>query len=175
LLLGFFYGITLTKKRINFKNKLLVCLPELNIFAGATKMSIENTISALGLLGLGGVIGTYLRIQWERRNASLLQNQEFKDTRYKCIIMLMYTALNFEKRGLNLNQFGRNFQSNDDVIDELKAEWHNAILFASEDALMSIYAFINQPSATAFKQSALAMRRDLWGGKMSDSLKTLEF
>jgi hypothetical protein len=147
----------------------------LGVFAGAIEMTIENAISALGLLGLGGVLGTYLRILWERRNSALLQNQEFKDARYKCIIMLMYTALDFEKRGPGLKQFGRNFQSNSDVIDELKAEWHNAILFASEEALRSIYVFINQPSAAAFKQSALAMRRDLWGGKMSGTLANLEF
>jgi hypothetical protein len=84
-------------------------------------MNIETALSALGLLGIGGALGTYLRIVWERRNSALLQKQEFKETRYKCVIMLMYTALDFEKRGNGLKQFGRNFHSHEDVIDELAA------------------------------------------------------
>ena len=138
-------------------------------------MTIENALSALGLLGIGGTFGAYLRIIWERRNAALLQKQEFKETRFKCVIVLMYTALDFEKRGRGLEQFGRNFHSKNDVIDELKAEWHNAILFASEDALKSIHAFIREPSVALFKRAALAMRKDLWGGKSSAALENLEF
>ncbi len=138
-------------------------------------MTIENVLSILGLFGLGGVFGTYLRIIWERKTHALLKKQEFKDTRYKCLIMLMYTVLDFEKRGAGLKEFGRNFRSREDVLDELKAEWYNAILFASDEALKSIYTFISQPSAASFKRAALAMREDLWGGKTSASLESLEF
>ncbi len=138
-------------------------------------MTIENALSALGLLGVGSVLGTWLRIIWERRNSALLQKQEFKETRFKCVIMLMYTALDFEKRAPGLVQFGRNFGSRADVIDELQAEWHNAILFASEEALTTIHAFIRQPSVASFKKAALAMRKDLWGGKASKVLADLEF
>jgi len=138
-------------------------------------MTIENALSALGLLGVGGVIGTYLRILWERHNTALLHKQEFMETRFKCIILLMYTALNFEERGPGLKQYGRNFHSNDDVIDELKAEWHNAILFASDDVLKSIHAFINKPSVKEFKHAALAMRKDLWGSSSTGTLQSLDF
>jgi len=138
-------------------------------------ITFENAVAAASLLGFGGVIGTYLRILWERRNSALLQQQEFKETRYKCIIMLMYTCMDFEKRGRGLEQFGRNFRSTDDVINELKAEWHNMILFASDDVLKTVHAFIRAPSAASFKESALAMRKDLWGGKLSSTLEQLDF
>lgn len=138
-------------------------------------MTVETALSAVGLLGLGGLLGTYLQLIWQRRNSVLLQQQEFKDTRFKCIIMLMYTVLDFEKRGRGLEQFGRNFRSREEVLDELKAEWHNAILFASEDALQSIHGFIRDPSVASFKRAALAMRKDLWGGKSSEVLGRLEF
>ena len=52
------------------------------------KMNIENALTILGLLGVGGLLGTYFRILWERKNSALLQKQEFKETRYKCIIIL---------------------------------------------------------------------------------------
>lgn len=138
-------------------------------------LTFENVVSALGLLGLGGVLGTYFRILWERRNTALLQKQEFKETRYKCIILLVYSALDFEKHQALLNQHGRNFQSRDELLDELKTEWHNMILFASDDVLTCTHAFISNPSQLAFRKSALVMRKDLWGGKLSPELEKMTF
>ncbi len=138
-------------------------------------MTIENVLSAISLLGIGGAIGSWLRIMWERKNSALLQKQEYKEARFKCLTQLMYAVLDFEKRGLGLQQFGRNFQSKDDLLEELKNEWHAAILYASEEALITIHAFIRQPSVALFKEAALAMRKDLWGGKPSKILAYLEF
>lgn len=137
--------------------------------------TVENVLSALGLLGIGGALGTYLRIVWERKGSAQLQKQEFKDTRYKCIIMLMYTLLDFDKRSKGLDKFGRNFKTQEELIDEIKAEWHNAILFASDEVLENLHVFIKNPSAESFKKSALAMRKDLWGGRLSATLESLEF
>ena len=138
-------------------------------------MTIENAFSALGLLGIGGVIGHYFRILWERRNAALLHKQEFKEARFKCIVILMYSIIDFEKHRSALERNRPDPRSRDNVIEELKAEWHNAILFASDEVLEATHAFIREPSAANFKCSALAMRRDLWGGKSSSALEELEF
>lgn len=138
-------------------------------------MTIENALSALGLLGIGGLLGNYFRILWERKNAALLHKQEFMEARFKCIILLMYTALNFEERNPGLKLHGRNFRTSDDLTEELKAEWHNAILFASDDVLRTIHNFIQEPSQKNFKGAAIAMRKDLWGGKGAGTLDNLEF
>ena len=138
-------------------------------------ITFENAISAIGLLGIGGLLGTYVRILLERRTSALSQKQEFKDTRYKCIIMLMYVSLDFEQRGRGLEKFGRNFRSRDEVLAELQTEWHNMILFASDDALKTVHSFIQLPSPSSFKSAALAMRKDLWGGRLSGDLEELEF
>lgn len=97
-------------------------------------MTLEDATAAVGLLGIGGILGTYFRILWERKNTALLQKQDFKETRYKCIILLMYSALDFRKNKSMLRQQGRNFLSLEDLMDELQAEWHNMILFAIEIA-----------------------------------------
>src|SRR5690554_225619 len=104
-------------------------------------MTVENAITVLGLLGVGGVMGTYLRIIWERKKEAQLHKQEFKEARYKCVIMLMYAALDFDTHVPLLRQHGRNFDDLEALVDELKTEWHNMILFASEDVLIAVYAF----------------------------------
>lgn len=139
------------------------------------KITVENVISVLALLGIGGILGTYFRILWERRNAALLQKQEFKETRYKCIILLMYGAVDFEKQKPMLGQHGRDFETLEELLDELKTEWHNMILFASDDVLRRTHAFIKSPSQEAFRMSAFAMREDLWGGRLTKDLQALTF
>jgi hypothetical protein len=74
-----------------------------------------------------------------------------------------------------LEKFGRNFQSRKDIFEELQTEWHNMILFASDGALKAVHSFIESPSPARFKAAALAMRADLWGGKVSTDLERLDF
>jgi hypothetical protein len=130
-------------------------------------MTVENGMSVLGLLGVGGILGNYFQFLWNRRNAEFSKLHEFKEARYKCIIILMYGLLNFAKNRENLKGAGRDFESQDDLREELRTEWHNMLLFASEDALHSVQAFIEAPTADTFKAAAVAMRGDLWGGKIS--------
>jgi hypothetical protein len=74
-------------------------------------LTVENTLPILGLLGVGGVFGTYFRILWERKSSVQSQKQEFMDTRYKCVIMLMYTLLDFGIRSKGLEKFGRDYKT----------------------------------------------------------------
>lgn len=131
-------------------------------------MNIENVFSMLALLGIGGILGHLFRILWERKSSKLLQKQEFKETRYKCIIILMLSLLDFEKNRQMLYSHGREYINNkEDLIYELKLEWNNMILYASEEVLQKTYIFIQNPSQDNSHKVTLAMRRDLWGGKLS--------
>ena len=125
-------------------------------------MTLENIVSMLTLLGVGGLLGTYLRILWERKNTALLQKQEFKETRYKCIIILMLSYLDFDKNKAMLHKHGREYiRTPQDLKDELIMELNNMILFASGDVLNSMQKFIKLLSQQCFHQGALAMRKDL--------------
>lgn len=131
-------------------------------------MTFESVISVLALLGIGGLLGNYFRILWERRNTALLQKQEFKEVRYKCIIILMFSCLDFDKNKNMLQKHGREYINNmQDLKDELIMEWNNMILFASEDVLFTMQQFIESPSHEKFREVAINMRKDLWGGKIS--------
>jgi hypothetical protein len=138
-------------------------------------VTFENAVAAIGLLGVGGILGNYFQILWQRRSADLSKKQEFKETRYKCIILLMYSALDFDRQKEHLVQHGRNFRTRGELLEELQTEWHNMILFASDDALKAVHSFIQSPAAARFKSAALAMRADLWGGKISTDLEHLDF
>lgn len=131
-------------------------------------MTFENIASVVALLGLGGLLGTYFRIMWERKNTALLQKQEFKEARYKCIIILLLAYLDFKKSKPMLHLHGREYiNSIEDLKDELILEWNNMILFASEEVLITMNNFIDHPSYDNFRNIAVAMRKDLWDGKVT--------
>ena len=136
-------------------------------------MNIENVSTILGLLGLGGLLGTYFRILLERKNTAQLQKQEYKEVRYKCIMILAMSLLDFERNKYLLHQNNREYiKTPKDLVAELKIEWNNMILFASDEVLSTMHEFIENPSQDSFRIFALAMRKDLWGGKIS--LKNIE-
>ncbi|MBI5789015.1 MAG: hypothetical protein HZA78_09195 [Candidatus Schekmanbacteria bacterium] len=131
-------------------------------------MELEKVFTVLSLVGLGGILGNYFRILWERQNSAQLQKQEFKEKRYKCVVILLLSYLDFEKSKPLLHLHGRKeINSIEDLKDELEVEWNNMILFASEDVLMTLRLFIKTPSKEKFVAVAVAMRNDLWGGKIS--------
>jgi hypothetical protein len=130
-------------------------------------------ISTIISFGLGTVLGTYLKIRWERTNSAQLQKQEFKTTRYKAIILLMYSLLDFDKNKGKLEKHGRDFVVVDDLVDELRTEWNNMLLYASDDVLRTVQDFISKPERDSFRRGALAMRKDLWGGKVSLKLEEI--
>jgi len=53
-----------------------------------TSFTFENAITVIGLLCMGGILGTYLRILWERQNKAQLEKQEYKQKRYLSLIIL---------------------------------------------------------------------------------------
>ena len=121
-------------------------------------MNLENVVTILGLLGLGGLLGNYFRILWERQNKALLQKQEFKETRYKCIIVLLMCYMDFDKNKQMLHLQGRSYiESIDDLKYDLKLEWNNMILYGSAEVLETTYDFLSNPSEPSFRNVALAM------------------
>jgi hypothetical protein len=131
-------------------------------------MNFESIFNVLTPLFIGGFIVHHVHVLWERKSSQLLKKQEFKETRYKCIIMLMLSLLDFEKNKQMLHLHGRQYINNkEDLTYELKLELNNMILYASEEVLQKTYIFIQNPLEDNFYKVALAMRRDLWGGKLS--------
>lgn len=134
-------------------------------------MDSQNILGALSLLGIGTAVGTaigsFFSKRWELSNTVKLQQQDFKSERYRVIILLMYSALDFEREKVKLKKHGRDYDAIDELLEELKAEWHYMILFASDQALKRTKAFIQLPNYQNFCNAATALRKDLWGSKTS--------
>lgn len=128
-------------------------------------MTIENVVAILGLLGLGGLISGYFTLIWQRRHAELSKYQEYKESRYKCIILLMHGVLDFERSRMDLLKYGYNINEPKDLIALLRAEHVNAYLYASDEFLHALEDFISTPNEAHLYHTALTIRKDLWGVK----------
>jgi hypothetical protein len=135
-------------------------------------MTIENA-AVLGLLGIGGLISGYFTLLWQRRSTDLAKKQEYKETRYKCIILLMHGCLDFERSRGELQKYGYSIDTVDDLTALLRAEHINSFLYASDDFIRSLSEFIQTPTETSLVKAALNIRKDLWGVKTMLSLSDI--
>ena len=131
-------------------------------------MEIETIISVLGLLGLGGIVGSYFQYRLNQLKETDLKLQELNENKYRSILIYMRCALHPEHH----NQF----TTNDPVFQKLTAKhkvkkysllhvrefYYNSLLYASDEVLIKLKQFIETPTETNFMQTALAMRKDLW-------------
>ncbi|HBG61577.1 MAG: hypothetical protein A2Y03_05730 [Omnitrophica WOR_2 bacterium GWF2_38_59] len=136
---------------------------------------INEIVPILSLLGLGGIAGAFFNSIWERNKTISLQKQQYKETRYKAIILLMYGFLEYKDESDFLIIHRPDLNSKEKLFLELKTEWNNMILYASDEVLLRAHTFLNKPSHENYKKLAIEMRKDLWGGKISHEIEKLNF
>ncbi len=123
---------------------------------------MESLIKIVGLLGIGGLISSYLTILWQRRNSEERAKQEYKETRYKCIVLLMRALIEFEKYQKMLIKHGYDISNKEELIDLLQDEQLSAILYASRGFIKSMGKFIVEPNKDNIISAVIEMRKDLW-------------
>ena len=131
-------------------------------------------VSILAAAGLGGAIGAYFQTKFGFKAKISEKQQELKQKRYLCIIMLMLAKIDDEKSLYKLTQHRPDIKSVHDLNDELKIELLNATVYSCDDVLRSFSIFIEQPFHDSFLKVIAAIRVDLWGGKnktISEDLK----
>lgn len=119
--------------------------------------------TVLTAMGLGGVLGAYVQHRLQARRAMSDREQELKERRYLCILILMLAKLKPEIGIAKVQRIRPDLPDLGALDEELETETLNAVVFASNDVLGSLAAFVKQPSHGAFAATASAMRRDLWG------------
>jgi len=114
-------------------------------------------LSLLGIIGVGGIISALLNKSKEIE----FQKLEQKQKRYKS--MLLYMDVFFEPKNIKyLSSRQPDIDTSEDVIEYLKAEYHEMLLYASKGVVLAAKKFIESPNRDNFLQVVLAMRKDLW-------------
>lgn len=117
--------------------------------------------SALTLLGVGGIVGGYITFLLDKKKELEFKQLEQKEKRYKSC--LLYMDVYFEPKNIKyLSSRQPDIDNAQDVIEYLKAEYHEMLLYASKEVILSVKAFINNPTRENFLKTVLSMRRDLW-------------
>jgi hypothetical protein len=79
----------------------------------------------------------------------------------------MYSAFDFESNQTSFRINRPDLIDKQSVLDELTAEWYNVMLFASEETLMCLRSYIQNPDKNNLTKVASAMRKDLGRGTLS--------
>jgi hypothetical protein len=119
----------------------------------------------MGFLGLVSISGIVANAQVRRKELEfkVLEN---KERRYKSC--LLYMDVFFHPKNIKyLSSRQPDIHTAADVIEYLKAEYHEMILYASESVILNVKAFIELPTRENFLTAVLAMRQDL-GSKHPD-------
>jgi len=64
--------------------------------------------------------------------------------------------------------------SAEDVIEYLKAEYHEMMLYASNEVVLNVKSFIETPTKDNFLETVLAMRQDLWSKKPEFTVREIK-
>ena len=121
---------------------------------------IQTIISALTLLGLGGILGGYITYLLDKKKEREFKVLEQKEKRYKSC--LLYMDAFFEPKNIKyLSSRQPDIDDVADIIEYLKMEYHEMILYASKDVIFSVKRFIENPVRDNFLKTILTMRQDL--------------
>jgi hypothetical protein len=123
---------------------------------------LQIIISLITTFGIGGILGAYFKSHFERQKELKDQEHQLKKTRYGAILMLMLAKLD-PKDGLEkIKTFRPDLKSVTDLDKEIKTEYYNAIIFASDIVLEAMSNFIKSPNYKHYIITAKAIRKDLW-------------
>jgi hypothetical protein len=120
-------------------------------------------------LGIGTALTAVIQHALRRREAAFESQRQDLQARYRVVILLMYAAFDFDGKETALRINRPNLKTRQDVLDDLRAEWVNMLLFASEKTLDALGLFISSPTADNLVASAASMRGDLGRGSLPES------
>lgn len=121
---------------------------------------VQLIFSALTLIGFGGIIGAYITYLLDKKKEREFKVLEQKEKRYKSCLLYM-DAYFIPKNIKYLSSRQPDINNSTDIIEYLKMEYHEMILYASREVILSVKKFIENPTYESFLQTILTMRQDL--------------
>jgi hypothetical protein len=126
-------------------------------------MSVNEILTAIGFIGIGGLLKSILDFLIGTRKAKQDAQLTFKEVRYKSIILMSYALVNYEKEKTMLVVNRPDIDSLERLNNELYAEFINMSLYGSDSVVVNLKAFVEIPDSDTLNNLAIAMRKDLYG------------
>ncbi|MFA5310088.1 MAG: hypothetical protein WC386_00125 [Candidatus Paceibacterota bacterium] len=124
-------------------------------------MSIEILVTTITSLGIGGLITAIVSYYLSKGKEIDFKKHEQKEKRYRSV--LLYMDVYFEPQNIKfLSSRQPDISSQKDVIEYLKAEYHEMLLYSPKSVLLAVKKFIDNPIRENFLSAILEMRQDLW-------------
>ena len=101
-------------------------------------MTIEQILAVFGLIGIGSIIPALISFFFGLRKTKHDSKQELKEKRYKAILLLCYTFINYEKESMKLKIQRPDINSKEELLNELTTEWVNMSLYASDGVILKM-------------------------------------
>jgi len=122
-------------------------------------------LTALVSAFIGGILATYLKSYLDKKSQIELSKQKINEDKYRSMLIFMACALDIsKKRYFSLNEQHSN-ESSSDYLNQIKEYYYHSILYSSDDVILSIKRFIENPSQDNYVIVAKEMRKDIWGEK----------
>jgi hypothetical protein len=121
----------------------------------------QSVIAVLSLIGLGGIVGSFITFRLNKSKELEFKVREQKEKRYKSC--LLYMDAFFKPENIKyLSSRQPDIDSEKDVLEYLRMEYHEMVVYASAEVIGSVKEFIDNPTRERFLNAILMMRKDLW-------------
>lgn len=87
-------------------------------------MEASNWITLILGLGVGSAVTGLIQHLLKRKEVAYQSRRQELEKRYRVVILLMYAAFDFKANKTSLRIQRPDLKSQQDVLDELKAEWY---------------------------------------------------
>lgn len=126
-------------------------------------MIIKDIVSVIGLIGIGGLLKSAFDFFIGNQNRKSQSKHEFKQLRYKTIILLCFTFLYYDREKPTLLIHRPDLKSKDDLHNEIFAEWNNMMLYASDKVISALREYLKNSNQEYYNRLIISMRKDLYG------------
>jgi hypothetical protein len=120
-------------------------------------------VSLVSGLGFGGLVGIFAKSALDKQQMKFTKVFDFKEVRYKALTILMLTATGQSDYAWHQLRLRRpEINKVEDLDNELRTEYYNAMLFASDKVLKNFKVFLADKTIANYQAVAHAMREDLY-------------
>jgi hypothetical protein len=126
---------------------------------------MNNIIVSLMSAILGGIVATIIKSILDKKREIELSLNKITEDKYRSLLVFMACALDIsKKRYFSLNEQVPNI-TKEDYLNQIAEYYYHSILYSSDEVIIALKHFIENPNKDNYIITAKAMRNDLWKSK----------